>query len=74
MGKFTDKPISVGGHYAGMATAAAGMLATGSAAMGLVGYGLGYGLTALGKAYKSAPSESGRQAHNALNENQFGKK
>jgi hypothetical protein len=64
------KPIDTAGHYAGMATAAAGMIATGSAGMGLVGYGLGYGLTKIGKAMKSAPS--GR--HSALNDQQFGKK
>ena len=64
------KPIDTAGHYVGMTTAAAGMMATGSAGIGLVGYGLGYGLTKIGKAMKSAPS--GR--HSALNDSQFGKK
>jgi hypothetical protein len=72
MGKMRDalnKPISTAGHYTGMATAAAGMLATGNAGMGLVGYGLGYGLTAIGKAYKESPHAGGR--HSATSDAQF---
>jgi hypothetical protein len=74
MGKFKNamsKPISTGGHYMGMATAAAGMLATGSAAMGLVGYGTGYALHAIGQMAKESPNAGGR--HRALNDKQFGK-
>ena len=72
MGKFKDamnKPISTAGHYTGMATALGAGIATGNAAMALVGYGVGYGLTALGKEYKESPHAGGR--HSVTSDTQF---
>jgi hypothetical protein len=75
MGKRRDainKPINAAAHYTGMAAAAAGALSTGNAAMGLVMYGTGYGLTRLAQMSKESPNAGGR--HSALNDKQFGEK
>lgn len=67
------KPVSNGATTAGLLTGVATGVATGSGLMAAAGFGLGYGLKKLHEMSKESPN-SGRNAHDVLNEPQFGKK
>lgn len=69
MGNVDKKPDNSGAHKAGLAVGATLALATGNAAMGAVGYGVGYGGKKLIDMYKQSPNAGGK--HEALNPNQF---
>jgi|TARA_R110000803_G_scaffold20593_1_gene52811 hypothetical protein len=69
--EFMNKPISGAGHYTGAAMAVGAGIATGSAGMAIAGYAAGQ---IIGRAGAGFADASKREAHNTLNESQFGKK
>jgi acetoacetate decarboxylase len=71
---FMNKPINTAAHYTAMAAAVGAGVATGHAGMALVTYGGVQGGFKLKQLYDESPHAGGREAHNALNEGQFGKK